>query len=254
MATAGPRIPTSGTNTEGNQAAANSPVMARATYNRRYCTESTRSALVCAAGGDIKVQPSAHASFPCRCAGCRTAERRLAVGPSPGALGAQPRHPHRGGPQPGPDRPGAERRRQPAAAGMPGAARPPARAGTQVAGPLSGPAQLATATLGVCLPGMGPGAAGGINSAACSPASLLAALEALFRGDGSSRLQAIEAAHRWGDRRCLPLLRRGLRDPDPAVMRTAAVAIERFRGRPCAPAAQSRPQGSAAPRKVSRTR
>ena len=39
MATAGPRIPTSGTNTEGIQEAANSPVMARAISNRRYCKE-----------------------------------------------------------------------------------------------------------------------------------------------------------------------------------------------------------------------
>lgn len=39
MATAGPRIPTNGTNTEGIQEAANSPVMARALGNRRYCKE-----------------------------------------------------------------------------------------------------------------------------------------------------------------------------------------------------------------------
>jgi len=45
MATAGPRIPTSGTNTEGNQAAANSPVMARANSNRYYCTKTTRRSL-----------------------------------------------------------------------------------------------------------------------------------------------------------------------------------------------------------------
>jgi hypothetical protein len=31
--------------------------MALATYNRRYCTESSLSSLACAAGGDIKVQP-----------------------------------------------------------------------------------------------------------------------------------------------------------------------------------------------------
>ncbi|MFM7269117.1 MAG: HEAT repeat domain-containing protein [Cyanobium sp.] len=137
---------------------------------------------------------------------------------------------------------------------MPGTARPPGRAATQAAGPLAGQAPVGSAALGFYLPGMGPGAADGINTAARLPASLLAALEALFRGDASSRLQAIEAAHRWGNRRCLPLLRRGLRDPDPVVMRAAAVAIERFRGRPGAPAAQSRPQGAAAPRKVSRTR
>lgn len=39
MATAGPRIPTRGTSTEGIQAAANSPVMAKAKNNRRYCKE-----------------------------------------------------------------------------------------------------------------------------------------------------------------------------------------------------------------------
>lgn len=88
-------------------------------------------------------------------------------------------------------------------------------------------------------------------ASAAGRAAYRAQLEAWFRGDGASRLQAIEAAHRWGDRLTLPLLRRGLRDPDPAVMRAAAAAIERFRGRP-APAAS--PQRAPLPRRVSRTR
>jgi HEAT repeat protein len=88
-------------------------------------------------------------------------------------------------------------------------------------------------------------------ASAAGRAAYRAQLEAWFRGDGASRLQAIEAAHRWGDRLTLPLLRRGLRDPDPAVMRAAAAAIERFRGRP-GPAAS--PQRAPLPRRVSRTR
>jgi len=88
-------------------------------------------------------------------------------------------------------------------------------------------------------------------ASAAGRAAHRAQLEAWFRGDGASRLQAIEAAHRWGDRLTLPLLRRGLRDPDPAVMRAAAAAIDRFRGRP-APAAS--PQRAPLPRRVSRTR
>jgi HEAT repeat protein len=79
-------------------------------------------------------------------------------------------------------------------------------------------------------------------------------LEALYRGDRASRLLAIEAAHRWGDRLCLPLLRRGLRDTDPAVMRAAAVAIERFRGRTAAAPVAPSPQPAGRPRRVARTR
>ena len=78
-------------------------------------------------------------------------------------------------------------------------------------------------------------------------------LEGRFRGGPSARLGAIQAAHLWGDRLTLPLLRRGLRDPDPAVVQAAAKAIERFRGRP-SPAAVRGPQRAALPRNVARTR
>jgi HEAT repeat protein len=79
-------------------------------------------------------------------------------------------------------------------------------------------------------------------------------LETLYRGDRASRLLAIEAAHRWGDRLSLPLLRRGLRDSDPAVMRAAALAIERFRGRTAAAPVPPSSQPTGRPRRVARTR
>jgi hypothetical protein len=84
-------------------------------------------------------------------------------------------------------------------------------------------------------------------------AAYRAQLEARFRGDPSSRLATIQAAHQWGDRLTLPLLRRGLRDSDPAVVLAAAKAIERFRGRPT-PAALRGPQRAPLPRNVARTR
>jgi hypothetical protein len=84
-------------------------------------------------------------------------------------------------------------------------------------------------------------------------AAYRAQLEGGFRGDPSARLAAIQAAHQWGDRLTLPLLRRGLRDSDPAVVLAAAKAIERFRGRPT-PAALRNPQRAALPRNVARTR
>ncbi len=87
--------------------------------------------------------------------------------------------------------------------------------------------------------------------------AFLSHLGALCRGDASARLQAMAAARRWGHPAALPLLRRGLRDPDPAVMGEAALAIEQFRGRPF-PSAPPLP-GSAAqsvplPRNVARIR
>lgn len=82
----------------------------------------------------------------------------------------------------------------------------------------------------------------------------LAVLQAQYRGGAKARLEAIQAAHRWGDRLCLPLLRRGLRDCDPQVMHAAVVAIERFRGRTAAAGPETMAQRPAAPRRVSRTR
>ncbi|MFZ9753822.1 MAG: HEAT repeat domain-containing protein [Cyanobium sp.] len=112
--------------------------------------------------------------------------------------------------------------------------------------------------------GLGPMAAGSLASLGRvdGPAAVAAGgrsayrnrLEALFRRDRASRLLAIEAAHRWGDRLCLPLLRRGLRDSDPAVMRAAALAIERFRGRTAAAPVAPSPQPTGRPRRVARTR
>ena len=76
------------------------------------------------------------------------------------------------------------------------------------------------------------------------------------------RLAALRRARAWGSRDTLPLLRRGLRDTDPAVVREAALAMEAFRGRPSAsrpssvpgPLVRPRPvQAKAAPRTVART-
>ena len=80
-----------------------------------------------------------------------------------------------------------------------------------------------------------------------------ATLRRLYNQGGASRLEAVQAAHQWGDPSTLPLLRQALRDPDPAVVREAAAAIHRFRGRP-GPTAKKAPQPAAAPRRVSRTR
>jgi HEAT repeat protein len=81
---------------------------------------------------------------------------------------------------------------------------------------------------------------------------LLRPREQQFRHAGEPRRQALAACAAWGDRAALPLIRRGLRDSDPAVVALAAAAIGRFRGR-TSPAAQ--PQRTARlPRTVSRTR
>jgi hypothetical protein len=78
-------------------------------------------------------------------------------------------------------------------------------------------------------------------------------LQAWMRGSREQRLQALQAllataAHpgldiaRQSERReALPLLRLGLRDPDPAVMAAAAAAMVRFRGRSAADGLQQRP-------------
>jgi hypothetical protein len=55
-------------------------------------------------------------------------------------------------------------------------------------------------------------------------------LELGFSAAPAQRLAAIRTARVWGHRCVLPLLRRGLRDADPAVVRESALAIERFRG------------------------
>ncbi|MFN9645717.1 MAG: hypothetical protein ACK6BG_11510, partial [Cyanobacteriota bacterium] len=85
------------------------------------------------------------------------------------------------------------------------------------------------------------------------------------RAGGPERLEAMRRARAWGRRDVLPLLRQGLRDADPAVVREAALAMEAFRGRPSGAAwragqairvDQPPPpaQGDPAPRTVARTR
>ncbi|MGL6133467.1 MAG: HEAT repeat domain-containing protein [Prochlorococcaceae cyanobacterium] len=83
-------------------------------------------------------------------------------------------------------------------------------------------------------------------------AQLKARLEQQLRGDGQQRLQAMGIARRWGQPDVLSVLRRGLRDVDPRVVREAARGLERFRCCPCS-AARVRPQ-LPLPRNVSRTR
>jgi len=80
-----------------------------------------------------------------------------------------------------------------------------------------------------------------------------ATLRSLYHRGGSSRLAAIQAARHWGDPSTLPMLRQALKDPNPAVVREAAAAIERFRGHR-GPALKSPLQPAAAPRRVARTR
>jgi hypothetical protein len=60
---------------------------------------------------------------------------------------------------------------------------------------------------------------------------LLLRLQRQLHGDNAERLAAVIQAVAWGDRRSLPLLQRGLRDVDPAVVRVAARGMAAFRGR-----------------------
>jgi hypothetical protein len=60
---------------------------------------------------------------------------------------------------------------------------------------------------------------------------LLLRLQRQLHGDNAERLAAVIQAVAWGDRRTLPLLQRGLRDVDPAVVRVAARGMAAFRGR-----------------------
>ena len=60
---------------------------------------------------------------------------------------------------------------------------------------------------------------------------LLLRLQRQRHGDNAERLAAVIHAVAWGDRRTLPLLQRGLRDVDPAVVRVAARGMAAFRGR-----------------------
>jgi hypothetical protein len=82
---------------------------------------------------------------------------------------------------------------------------------------------------------------------------LLRQLEHQFQQGGGPRRQALAACRDWGDRAALSLIRRGLRDGDPAVVAIAAEAINAFRGRTAAPEASPQ-RATKAPRNVSRTR
>ncbi len=79
---------------------------------------------------------------------------------------------------------------------------------------------------------------------------LLARLDAACRGDDAERLAAMQICLDWGRRPALPLLRRGLKDPDARVVAVAARGLAAFRGRPTPPAIQALPL----PRNVARTR
>ena len=73
-----------------------------------------------------------------------------------------------------------------------------------------------------------------------------------YQAGGGQRLEAMRLARAWGKREVLHLLQQGLRDPDPQVMREAALAMESFRGRPRPQ--KTAAQGMARPRNVARTR
>jgi hypothetical protein len=72
-------------------------------------------------------------------------------------------------------------------------------------------------------------------------AAFLKGLQAQLAGDTGERLAAMQAARAWGQRVTLPLLKRGLRDSNLAVVLEAAQAMERFRGR-CTPVGSPKPQ------------
>jgi hypothetical protein len=79
---------------------------------------------------------------------------------------------------------------------------------------------------------------------------LLTQLNTQYGLGGEARRQAMALAAAWSHRAALPLLKRGLRDTDPAVVVLAAGAMERFRR-----SSVASPQPAAkAPRNVSRTR
>ncbi|MFZ0409751.1 MAG: hypothetical protein WAM11_16820 [Cyanobium sp.] len=86
--------------------------------------------------------------------------------------------------------------------------------------------------------------------------ALLRQLDRWSQGSAADRLQAMVLARHWRHRCLLPLLHRGLRDPDPRVMAEAAAAMQVFRGRSQGPLPQVAVTVSAArsrPRKVLRT-
>jgi hypothetical protein len=85
-------------------------------------------------------------------------------------------------------------------------------------------------------------------------ALLLRRLVAALGQDPVTRLEAVNLARAWGHRCTVPLLLRGLRDSDPAVVRESVLAMERFRGRTAAPDPECGLAQLPLPRNVSRTR
>ena len=86
-------------------------------------------------------------------------------------------------------------------------------------------------------------------------AALLRQLQGAMVAAAPQRLAAIQLAARWGDPAVLPLLRRGLRDVDPAVVGCAAAAMAPFRTCPrLRQARQAAAQPASLPRNVARTR
>ncbi len=229
MATAGPRIPTRGTNTEGIQAAANSPVMAWAKYTAR----TVRMALRHASGRLIgRHKSSVNSSLLAAVGASLLAALWLLARRRPPAplqrdvsdVVAINR---------------AQISRTLSPAGSPGE-----EAAASPAAGVAGPDELVMSLAAPPAPGRDRQIG-------------LRRLEALYRGGGEERRQAMAAACGWRHPSVLPLLRRGLRDPDPRVMAEAARGMELFRGKPAAVPAGGRgraPQGTARPRRVSRTR
>jgi len=84
-------------------------------------------------------------------------------------------------------------------------------------------------------------------------AQLLATLRRQLDADAPQRLEAMRTASQWGHPAALPVLRRGLRDVDPAVVQEAARGMERFRCCPRSHAGTSRTPVPL-PRNVSRMR
>ena len=92
-----------------------------------------------------------------------------------------------------------------------------------------------------------------LPSTALQARELLLQLKALGQADEAGRLLAMRTAAAWGDRRCLPLLRLGLRDSSAAVALSASMGLETFRGEPAG--GYRATAGSAAlPRNVARMR
>ena len=71
----------------------------------------------------------------------------------------------------------------------------------------------------------------------------------LISGKPSDRLLAIQIATRWGDKKALPFLRRGLKDSDRRVVIAAAAGISSYKGK--AIYLHKQPQASRPPRNVS---